>query len=57
MIPGVDDYVEFVDRLVKMNRDLTVKWTEAASALTGAACKQAESASGPLRERAAMAGR
>jgi RimJ/RimL family protein N-acetyltransferase len=36
MIPVVDDYVEFVKRLVKINRDLTVKWTEAASALTGA---------------------
>ena len=36
MIPVVDDYVEFVERMVKMNRDLTVKWAEAASALTGA---------------------
>jgi GNAT superfamily N-acetyltransferase len=36
MIPVVDDYVEFVERMVKMNRDLTVKWTGAASALTGA---------------------
>ena len=40
-----------------MNRDLTVKWTKAASALTGAACKQVESASGLVREQAAMAGR
>ena len=56
MIPVVDDYVEFVERLVKMNRDLTVKWTKAASALTGAACKQVESASGLVREQAAMAG-
>ena len=57
MIPVVDDYVEFVERMVKMNRDLTVKWTEAASALTGVVCKQVESASGLVREEAATAGR
>jgi RimJ/RimL family protein N-acetyltransferase len=53
MIPVVDDYVEYVERLVKMNRDLTVQWAEAASALTGAVCKQVESASGLVREQAA----
>lgn len=40
MIPAVDGYVEFVRRIVKMNRDLTVKWAEAAGALTGAVRKQ-----------------
>ncbi len=57
MVPVADDYVEFVERLVKMNRDLTVNWTKAASTLTGAACKQVESASSLVREQAAMAGR
>jgi RimJ/RimL family protein N-acetyltransferase len=56
MIPVVDDYVEFVEQMVKMNRDLTVKWTEAASALTDVVCKQIESASGLGRE-GATAGR
>jgi len=45
-IPAVDDYVAFVHRLVKMNGDLTVKWTEAASALTSAVCRQAGFRSG-----------
>ena len=40
MIPAVEGYAEFVRRLVKMNRDLTVKWAEAAGALTGAVRKQ-----------------
>ncbi len=36
-----------------MNCDLTVQWAEAASALTGAVCKQVESASGLVRGQAA----
>ena len=40
MIPAVEGYVEFVRRIVKMNRDLTVKWAEAAGALTDAIRKQ-----------------
>jgi GNAT superfamily N-acetyltransferase len=57
MIPAVDGYAEFVRRLVKMNRDLTVKWAEAASALTGAVRKQApvEPASDLVREQPTMA--
>ena len=55
MIPAVEDYAEFVQRMVKMNRDLTVKWAEAARALTGVVCKQVELASDLVREQAAMA--
>ncbi len=48
MIPAVEGYAEFVRRMVKMNRDLTVKWAEAASTLTGAVRKQVPA--GPARD-------
>jgi GNAT superfamily N-acetyltransferase len=59
LIPAVERYLEFVQRMVEMNRDLTVKWVEAASALSGAVWQQVpvESAGDVVRERAAMAGR
>jgi hypothetical protein len=58
-IPAVERYFEFVQRMVKMNRDLTVKWVEAASALPGVVGEQVpvEPAGDAVRERAAMAGR
>ena len=42
-----------------MNRDLTVKWAQAASALSGVAWEQVpvESAGDVVREQAATAGR
>ena len=45
--------------MAEMNRDLTVKWVEAASALSGVVCEQApvEPAANVMRERAAMTGR
>ena len=58
MIPAVEGYVEFVQRIAKMNRDLTVKWAEAAGTLTGAVRKQvpAEPASDLAGEQATEAG-
>ena len=59
LIPAVERYFEFTRRMVELNRDLTVKWVQAASALSGVAGEQIpiESAGDVVRERAAMAGR
>jgi RimJ/RimL family protein N-acetyltransferase len=59
LIPPVERYFEFVQRMAEMNRDLTVKWVQAASALSGAACEQVpvEPADDVVREQAATAGR
>ena len=59
LISAAERYFEFVQRMVKMNRDLTVKWVEAASALSGGVGEQVpvESAVDVVRERAPMAGR
>ena len=59
LIPAVERYFEFVQRMAEMNRDLTVEWVQAASALSGVACEQApaESAGDVVREQAATAGR
>jgi GNAT superfamily N-acetyltransferase len=59
LIPAVERYLEFVQRMVEMNRDLTVNWVEAASALSGAVWQQVpvEPVGDVVRERAAMAGR
>jgi len=59
LIPAVERYFEFVQRMVEMNRDLTVKWVEAASALSGVVCEQVPvgSAGDVVPEQAAMAGR
>ena len=58
-IPAVERYFEFVHRMVRMNRDLTSTWVEAASALCGVVREQApvESAGDVVRDRTAMAGR
>ncbi len=55
LIPAVERYFEFVQRMAEMNRDLTVEWVQAASALSGMACEQAPAE--PAREQAATAGR
>ena len=59
LIPAVERYFEFVQRMAEMNRDLTVKWVQAASALSGVAGEQAptEPAGDLVREQAATAGR
>jgi hypothetical protein len=56
LIPSVERYLEFVQQMAEMNRDLTVKWVEAASALSGVACEQvpAESAGDIVGERATL---
>ncbi len=59
LIPAVERYFQFMQRMAEMNRDLTVKWVQAASALSGVAGEQApaESAGDIVREQAATAGR
>jgi hypothetical protein len=59
LIPAVERYLEFMQRMAEMNWDLTVKWLQAASVLSGVACGQVpvESAGDVVRKRAAMAGR
>jgi hypothetical protein len=42
LIPAVERYLEFTRRMVELNRDLTVKWAQAASALSGVAGEQVE---------------
>jgi hypothetical protein len=39
-IPAVERYFELVQRMIEMNRDLAVRWAEAASALSGAGREQ-----------------
>jgi hypothetical protein len=59
LIPAVERYLEFVQQMAEMNRDLTVTWAQAAGALSGVAWEQAaaEPAGDVARERAATAGR
>ena len=59
LVPAVERYFEFVQQMVAINRDLTGKWVEAASALSGVVREQVpvEPAGDVVRERAAMAGR
>ncbi len=59
LIPAVERCFEFVQRMAEMNRDLTVKWVQAASALSGVAGEQVpvEPAGDVVREQAATAGR
>jgi RimJ/RimL family protein N-acetyltransferase len=59
LIPAVERYFEFLQRMAEMNRDLTVEWVQAASALSGVAREQApaEPAGDVAREQAATAGR
>jgi RimJ/RimL family protein N-acetyltransferase len=40
LFPAVDGYLGFVQRLVGINHDLTVKWVEAATARFGVPCEQ-----------------
>jgi GNAT superfamily N-acetyltransferase len=40
LFPAVERYFEFAQQMVEMNRDLTVKWVEAASALSGVVREQ-----------------
>jgi len=40
LISSVERYFEFVQQMAEMNRDLTVRWVEAASALSGVVREQ-----------------
>ena len=40
LIPAVERYLEFTQRMAKINRDLTIKWAEAVGALSGVVRKQ-----------------
>ena len=55
LVSVVERYFEFVQRTVDINRDLTIKWAEAAGTLSGAAREQAESVRGRVREQAESA--
>ena len=50
LTPAVERYFDLVQRMVDVNRHLTVKWVEAAGTLTGTVRDQAESAADVVRE-------
>jgi hypothetical protein len=56
LIPAVERYFDLVQRMVDINRSLTVKWLQAAGTLTGVARDQAESAADVVREMPASVG-
>jgi hypothetical protein len=53
LVPAVERYFDLVQRTVDLNRNLAVKWAEAASALPGVVREQAKSASDATRGKAA----
>jgi hypothetical protein len=56
LVPAVEQYFEFVQWAVKMNRRIALRWARAIGTMSGAARKQAESAGAAVRERAEAAG-
>src|ERR1039458_5437170 len=56
LVPAVERYFDLVQRAVDINRDITVRWAQAAGTLTGTVREQAESAGQVVRERAESAG-
>jgi hypothetical protein len=55
LVPAVERYFDFLQRTVDVSRDLTLRWAEAAGALSGTAREQAESVRGLVREQAESA--
>ena len=55
LVPMVERYFGFVQRMVDINRDLTIKWAESAGMLSGVVREQAESVGGLVREQASKA--
>jgi hypothetical protein len=55
LVPFVERYFDLVQRTVDISRDLTLKWAEAAGALSGVVREQAESVGGLVREQAGSA--
>src|ERR1035438_10854875 len=56
LVPAVERYFDLVQRAVDMNRNITVRWAQAAGTLTGTGRQQAESTGQAVRERAGAAG-
>ena len=56
LIPAVERYFDLVQRMVDINRSLTIKWVQAAGTLTGVARDQAESGADVVREMPASVG-
>jgi hypothetical protein len=56
LIPAVERYFDLVQRMVDINRSLTVKWVQAAGTLAGVARDQAESGADVVREMPASVG-
>ncbi len=56
LIPAVERYFDLVQRMVDINRSLTIKWVQAAGTLTGVARDQAESVADVVREMPASVG-
>jgi hypothetical protein len=56
LVPAVERYFDLVQRAVDMNRNITVRWAQAAGTLTGTVRQQAESTGQAVRERAESAG-
>jgi chromosome segregation ATPase len=55
LVPAVERYFDLVQRAVDVNRDITVRWAQAAGTLTGAVRERAESAGQVVRGRAESA--
>ncbi len=55
LVPIVERYFEFVQRMVDINRELTIKWAESAGMLSGVVREQAESARDFVHEQAGKA--
>jgi glutamine synthetase type III len=55
LVPAVERYFDFVQHTVELNRDLAVKWAQAASALPSVVREQAESAGKIAADKAATA--
>ncbi len=56
LIPAVERYFDLVQRMVDINRSLTIQWVQAAGTLTGVARDQAESVADVVREMPASVG-
>ena len=54
LIPAVEGYVEFMQRMAAINGDLAVKWAEAASAQFGVVCAQVPHRAGRRRRPRAV---
>ena len=56
LVPAVERYFNLVQRTVDINRQLAVRWAEAAGTLSGVAREKAGSAGDVMRDKAEAAG-